>query len=88
MWQSNGAGENHMSENKYVDQAVADFARRAGVAVSDVTVTRVTRERIPNPPLQPGQMGIDPVVYRYFIALEAAGQSASYVGEHGKVRPT
>jgi hypothetical protein len=75
-----------MSERKYVELAVADLARSAGVATSDVSVTGVTKQRIPNEPHQPGQVSIDPVLYRYFIELEAAGETARYVGEHGKIR--
>lgn len=75
-----------MSEQKHVELAVADFARRAGVAASDVTVIGVSKERIPNPPLGPGQVSTNPVVYRYFIELEAGGESASYVGERGRIR--
>ena len=75
-----------MSEKKHVELAVEDFARRSGVPNSAVSVVGVQKERIPNPPSEPGQLGINPVVYRYYIQLEAADRSASYVGERGRIR--
>ena len=65
------------------DAKAAALARQAFVAAHGgdadaVGIVSVRHELIPNPPLGPGQISIDPVRYRYFVELRSAGADERY----------
>lgn len=75
-------------QDKAVDRAVRAFAALHRVDAGSVAVTAVRKERIPNPPVPPGQMSVDPVFYRFLIHLKAGGVEGDARVEHGEVHLT
>jgi hypothetical protein len=73
------------SEKRAVDLAINVFMSQHGGDASAVSVVSVSKERIPNPPLEPGQVSIDPVRYRFFVHLRGNSAEARYRVEGGNV---
>lgn len=62
-------------QGRAVALAVGAFCRHHGCAPDAVDVVEIAKQRIPNPPLEPGQMSTNPVLYRFFITLRSGGVS-------------
>jgi len=72
------------------DAKAVALARQAFVAAHGgdadaVQVVSLQHELIPNPPLGPGQMSVDPVRYRYFVELRSAMADERYRVEGNNV---
>jgi hypothetical protein len=71
--------------NRAADMARQFFAAEHGVNASAVEVLGVAYERIPNPPHTPGEMSIDPVLYRYFVDLRSGTAAERLRVEAGRI---
>jgi len=71
-----------------VERAREAFQAAHGGDPATVRLISVAHERIPNPPLQPGQVSIDPVLYRYFIELRSPVAAERYCVEGNHVTRT
>ena len=72
-------------QDRAVDLARHAFATAQGVDISSIQVGAVDRERIPNPPLGPGQVSVGLVRYRFFVQLRSGNQSQRLRVEAGHV---
>jgi hypothetical protein len=78
-------GKRVTDQDKAADAARRAFATEHGLDPATVEVVQVDRERIPNSPVPPGQMSIDPVRYRYFVELRSGDVSERLRVEAGHV---
>jgi hypothetical protein len=76
-----GLSANH----KYVTMAKQALAQSLGVDVAAIRFGTSRQERIPDPPLRPGEMKAAVIRYRYFILLEYGDEVYQYRAEDGKV---
>ncbi len=73
------------SEDQAVELAKQAFSAAYGGAASAIETVSVSKQLIPNPPHEPGQVSIDPVRYRFFIHLRSSQAEERYRVESGHV---
>lgn len=72
-------------DSKAVDLAKRAFAAVERVDIGSIVVESVQHQQIPNPPLPPGQMSVNPVRYRFFVQLRAGERARRFRVEAGRV---